>query len=514
MSLQIEDRYLGATPTEFIGAGRARLESQLKAQLAKMQREFTNKMETLAKQAGLPFIPTNPSQIPGFVAERLLKELNIPIPTKFTPDSLLQMAKALRIPQLPFPLPTRLPKNIADFVQQGLELAATQYGPQLLAYVGLGSVVPGLGNIIGVAIAIGKMAAELFKDIGKPYKEFSRYVCYGRLPGNDTLGSAIGDAPGKTPVEMIVYMQDRILRANVVRNTGFKAEKGRGEYYPDQVLQCVTNSTFFLRHKLYPASAGSADGATLPEVQSALRLFTQLKNEYSGALWEKETKDIHTAYLRRFEQLQNIGMEFKRIMDRPLPPAALSSRVALSNLSAEVNRLKHRVLQEVRTAGVAVQSHGKPVQKENLKQFAFATSMYSALDARHNEINRRSMISQGREPGRVDTLKENQFRFEMGQCDTKACEDRVRAKYGKATSTKPAPAPPPRLAAMQWKNWLKVARADQVARRPVTPPPPLPKLNPPGTPPQWAVWLNRVRQARRANKPVPFPPAIPAAWVK
>lgn len=525
-------------------AARAEVEGRIRGEVQKHvpglpniptspEQAFKMGANELAKRFGLPGIPTSPEQIPKAIAERIVKELNIPIPTKLSVDGLLSAARGLPI-KLPFPLPTKLPTTAKEFLEVGLELGARIFGPQVLAAVGLGAAVPGIGWAVSIGTVLVSFLSQFFGKVDPK----ARYWCAPdnprsrrmlRKPTGNEFTTRFQESVSKaTPVLQMAWYQAALSEAQGVRRNPAYMK----EFRPSMVNQCITAMQEALRRRIYPLVRGTT-GGTLAEVQYALAMFNWVKQAYPNVPMERESISVYNQLNARMAQLNAISASYNAVMTGKLPTATAAQT---SQSIGQLMLLINKVLGEMRTAATATQaSQTNPFwYKQNLANFALATAVYSQLDAKKNELIAKMNMQQGRKPlPRTEAgLKEQQFRFEFSGCGgNAACEAKIRAKYGKAPAPAPrpaaapapraptAPAPRPTVQQMQqtllqWKQWLKAAHAAQVRRAPVPPPPPLPKLNPPGTPPAWAVWMNRVRQARRANQPPPFPPAIPAAWVR
>lgn len=552
--MAIEDTAASAVKTEVNkglqrGLSKAQAEAEALASTAVKNavNRYKNELKRLAEPlssrgllnvVGVSGVPTSPSQIPAAAAGFISKELGIPIPTKLTPDGLLSAAKGLGL-SLPFPLPTKFPTNANDFIDLGLQTANQFFGPQLLTFVGLSGVVPG----VGWAVSVGKAIAALIEYFLSAKGEAkARYKCYPRgflagrqlRPGEQSFVKLFPEDIAKaTPVLQAAWYQAAMSEARGVQLTPTL----RSLYRKGAIQECVDDMRDVIR--LLGANAG---GGTSAETQYALRMFDWIKRAYPRVPLEPSSARIVEQLVARAAVLEKERVEVVDTLKIPVPVVRGKDPAAASRISQRLSAhmlLMGRVLTTVRDAAVHVQtSAGSPYwSKENLKSFAQITSRWNALEQRKFALiaAMNTAMAHKELPRTEAGLKTQQFRFELEGCGgNSTCEARVRIKYGSPPASAPpapaaAPAPAPRPAprqptltpqqrlqavAAQWRLWLKGARADQIARRPVRPPPPIGAQNPPGTPPVWVAWLAQARAAQAARRPVPFPPAIPAAWTR
>lgn len=341
-----------------------RLEAELARGQAVAERAMKDAGADVARELGVALpggIPTSPSQIGKATADAVLKELGIPIPIDLSADGLLKAAGLANV--FPFPLPTSLPKSVEEFIEQGLKLAAVQFGPQALAAIGLGSVVPGIGNVIGAAIALINLIGAM---MGGRREALSRYWCVSSLPQPYS-----STAPPPLPLFMVPYYQNVLFTAVAVTRDEQRMKRIR----EGVVIQCVSDQRMALR-KLWPMINGAPRSATLPDVQQALHMFKVTQDKFPGWKMEREAQNIHSQLTTRLAYLNGLGQEYERIMRH-----SLGGIVPLSVLLAEISKMEDQLAAEMRIAGVAAQGTQSIewMFKRNLAQFALATVLLARL---------------------------------------------------------------------------------------------------------------------------------------
>jgi hypothetical protein len=508
---------------------RRQAESQGRAELTKLTKSGRAELTKLTKRGvrevakalpalpSLPAIPTSPEE-----AIRMgLREAGLPDSPEAAVGLIMKEAGA----SVPFPIPIPLPESVGAAVLMGVEWAAQAYGPQVLAMIGLGSVVPGIGNAAGLIIGVAKLLADQgFAPAAVPRRAWECKSGYNYPPG----------IKGVTPILQMADAQTELIK---VKNHRLVHRKSN--YISGSRLGCDTRKTKEIKF-LHRLVVGSEKTATMPEINLALLAFDQYKKLgiRQAISFEPGSKQVVQALKGRRAGMFKLAADVRAFMKAP--PA--TTRGQISQKLGRLGLLERRVLAEVRIASIGVVRTAKDpsMKKKNLQQLAGYTRSFDTLNkVKQALIRQMNVAAGGKKEARTQTgNRAAMMRFEMDNCGgNAACEAKVRSRYGVAApsprSTAPRPAPtrtaPARarrvspkiqqrqkiMAAMAaWKNWLRGARSDQVARRPVRPPPPIGPRNPPGTPPAWAKWLAQARAAQAARRRVPFPPGIPAAWVR
>jgi hypothetical protein len=327
----------------------------------------------LAQRLGLPALPTSPEQLGKAMAAKITAELGIPVPTKLSVDGLLSAARA--IPGLPFPLPAKLPTDAQEFVELGLQVAVDYFGPQLLAAVGLGNIVPGIGNAVGVAVALVaylRFALEQ-EDLA------GRYFCW---PAWEQVGerrpayvAGAQSQPGIDRATLLLTM----ARAQATVSEAKRVQGSPGEarwYQPEMVSQCITDLQDLIRYRYYPMVEGSVQKTTLPEAQRALDMFELARFAHPWLLAESER--IMVELKNRLAHFQWLMSEHAAVTKASMP----TDRLGAAERVGRVIALKVQLEQEMQNAAVSAQLSG-PTQPywhtQNVAQFALATAYHNQL---------------------------------------------------------------------------------------------------------------------------------------
>ncbi len=361
-----------------------------------------------ATDLGLPAIPTQPDQIPLYAARQLVEELDIPIPTTLDANGLLAAARLLGSKiQLPFPLPTQIPQTVMQAVEQGLLIGAQLFGPQVLAAVGLGAAVPGVGWIASAGTILYKLISSYL--VSPP--SLDRYKCWpspgsfgstGIVPGSPTFMGQFGKdiwggrfpyplehrgGVNTSPMLLFVWAQASLSEALAVRGDQTRMK----EYHESMVLQCITNNRELIRHQLLPLVVTSIDDATAPEALGVLAMLGYLQASYSRPL-EYESVYLIEQLTKRVEFLQGTLNDYDAVLKHSDQTSGYDLTAHISDLMAVINKL----VGEMRIAGVAVQrSQLMPYWYEvNLAQFATVTSMYARLEQLKRDLVAKSMVGQ------------------------------------------------------------------------------------------------------------------------
>lgn len=342
----------------------------------------------IAKQAGLPSIPTSPKQVGRQAAEYVVEQLDIPVPRKFSPDELLSLAKLAPV-QLPFPLPVPLPTNVRDAVELGLRTAVQVVGPEVLAAVGLGSVVPGVGNAVGAAVALATVMVSMLQSEDPE----AIYTC--RVHNQEFYKMGNVNTHHATPLLMLAAKQLALAEAKKIRATpGARRpvrydRQGRPtkslEYNKTSVRQCITDLELLIRDRLGPMVKGSVRSTSLPMAMHALRVLEMAQALGQGL--EPAAQRTMSELRQRIETLQKLLKDYNALVSLPMPPA--SDRKAVGDRLTSLINVKKRLLDEVRRAAAAAQlSQNTMWQKPNVAQFAIATSMWNHLNEIQNELTK------------------------------------------------------------------------------------------------------------------------------
>lgn len=339
---------------------------------------FNQYKRELFEFVGIDRIPTDPKQIPTEIANLFLEEFNLPSIPKLTPEGLLneglKLLPRFSVP-LPFPLPTKIPTNLNDLIEVGLQLAYQQFGPQLLAMVGLGSAVPGIGNAVAFAVAI----LTQFLDTSKLPSDKVFYPCrlHGDIktnPFGDPCSNKRGSPPtdamihSATPLLTIATLQYLNIQALVVLQGNLKEPScpGRrsGKYDKTQILQCVTDTEFAIRDRYYPNVKNSAYSASLPMVKHALMIYDEAQKLINRNTFK--TSESKTSYTPRFEQesnwmidglkarkaqLETLANDIINLSKEPWTKDAFASASRIGKISA----LKERVIEETKSSAISAQ---------------------------------------------------------------------------------------------------------------------------------------------------------------
>jgi hypothetical protein len=412
----------------------------------------------LSRRAGLPNIPTSPGQITQQAAGYIATELGIPLPTSLSVDGLLSMAKNLPI-KLPFPIPVPFPTTVKAAVELGLRTAAQLIGPQVLAAIGLGSVVPGIGNAIGAMIAMGSMLVAFLKSEDPK----AVYFCRSTDPRSRALGDLYVQTA--TPLLTMAYRQLALSEAKkVLMDPALQSREGfvmtdsttgrtrtveGGKYAREGINQCITDMELLIRDRLGPVVRGTAASTPLPMVLHALTNFDLAQQTYPRM--QEQSQRVVAELKTRLAHLQKILSEYDFVTKTP--PPADTDRVGLAQRMGRVHWVEVEMLKEIQYASTAVQlstfppgtvlQDGAPAfaaqafwQKSNLEQLALATSMWSQLHALQAQLNARYNI--GRAP-KVTTQAAHEEQMRKWQ-------EAERGAYRPGLPTTPARPAPPRTA--------------------------------------------------------------------
>jgi len=444
----------------------------------------------------------------NYAEQAIQAETGIPVklPRKLTAKEIGKSIGAL--------IPTDVEGMIDSALTYGAQAAASAV-TTLLAGTAIGSVIPGLGTIVGLAAAIGVQALKkLMKSPPPPYQRKCKtdWPCPKMPPGLDAFGAIAWASNEIVPLSQVLAVEQS------------KRYCGTGK-----AMDC-RQWLSMVRSESLRAVRGTVQSMSLPEVIHAIR---KLKSAAPG-YWIYDIGRPGYAYLAT-----------KTVKWQPYAGSAESVDPLLAELNArfvalvslvqngvrviEPTRLSILLAAEMANAAVQVQAHQTP---ENIQWFAKLLQMRAGITAREAARIKAMEAEQAR--GR-DVAREK-LAGPGGAEAQRRHEEKMaawlRSQRGEAPpATKPivpvmrptppismrppltsAPARPP-APVSPWPSWFRVAFAAQRAGAPVSAPPPIPPALPPGLPPEWQAWADWTRTAQSRNLPIFPPPPIPLPWV-
>jgi hypothetical protein len=506
--------------------GKQQAEAAIHSQISKAENLGKQEAEKLLREqlakmgvpAGVPFaLPTELSAqgvadaayttAKNYAEQAIQAETGIPIklPRKLTAKEIGKSIGAL--------IPTDVEGVIDSALTYGAQAAASAV-TTLLAGTAIGSVIPGLGTIVGLAAAIGVQAfKKLLKSPPKPYQRKckTKWTC-PKMPADLDAFGAIAWASDQTVP---------LSRALAVEQSQHYCGTG-------PAMDCWTWLSE-LRAQALRSVQGTVQGMSLPEVIHAIG---KLQRAATGYWW-------FDAGVPGYEHLATYKVKwqpysgFSQSIDPLL--AELRARMAmLINLvqngerTIEPTRLSITLASEMAKAAVQIQNHQTP---ENIQWFAKLATMRAGITAREAARIKAMQAEQARGrdvareklagPGGAEAQRRHEeqmaawLRSERGEA---APAPKPIAPVMRSAPTitmrppiKSAPVRPP-APASPWPAWFRVAFAAQRASAPVPPPPPIPPVLPPGLPPEWQAWADWTRTAQSSNLPIFPPPPIPLPW--
>jgi hypothetical protein len=488
-------------------------------------------IQQTAAAAGLPGIPGGiPTSVGGAartgvrlgvqegkkLMEGELAKMGVPpvlafIPSDLTPegikDAAYSVAKTYAEKSLqsatgfPIKLPTKLtakaigrsvgaliPTDLEGVIDTGLAIgaqAAASAVTSLLVGAGIGSVIPGLGTIVGIGAALGVAALKgLVKGEPPKYLQKCKTKMYGGCPR----------PPALSALELLPWVDQRYHQA-IARE--LRAERDRTGCGAGETVTCLARLST-LRADAYHIAKTTPQVLGLPQLNRLIPLYERIDGiqTYQPA---DDVALILTAMKNRRALLQTLLVDPSRLT------------------GSQIVTLRWNLVTELNNAMVQMQYQPGP---ETTQWLGTLIRLYNGLQQREIALQQAQAAQQaaGRKLGAERMKDPAAVAAHERQILQLRCSDGDQTACAQFRSSPGAPAPrlpqaPPRTAPQNpWKAWLRVARSDQLARRPVTPPPAIPPQNLPGLPPAWSAWLNAARGAQQQRRPVPFPPAIPQAW--
>lgn len=370
---------------EELRASRASLEADLRAQ-AQAQIELTR------------------SEAQAYMAEELRKlglpPLPLSLPSSLTPESLAKAAtdggmsylEALARSELgvPIQLPRRLtledlgasigsviPTDLASVVDTGLFVASQGVAGALsglLAGAGIGSVVPGLGTLVGIATAIGfSVVKGLIVDLFEPETPAYRRVCEDRdvcvLPPQDgDVWQLLGWAATWYTASSKKY-----------------AEIQQREYCTGGGVHACLKSYGTIATAAAAALRYEPEKLTAPETAEILAVFKNVP--LASYKLDTGSNTVVLEWGRGF--YPKITDLLDRVRARQAYLAQLAERFgALYTLNAvAVRALQEDLLKEVRSTPSAVQqSQGRPLFAANVGQLMLAVAAFKVTSRRYMEL--------------------------------------------------------------------------------------------------------------------------------
>jgi hypothetical protein len=383
--------------------------------------------------------------------------------TKTYAESTIQSATGY-----PIPLPDELsvegigkavvgliPTDIEGLIDTGLAFGAQAAASALtsvLAGAGVGSVIPGLGTVVGLAVGIGVMALkDLIEGEPPPYQ----VPCTGRV------------AHDKPPTNMDAFaLQLWALTRyqNVAHIYAFKqrtADTETGYCQGGQISQVLSYYGSIMK-KLYDLSKDTPKVMGWAQVNATIASYEKFiaESKYATVLKDgtrvpaSESLDPKLRQVRLFAHME-VPRLLYALKQRKVELAKFLShgRNVLANVKIddegrvsgphqEVHVLRWALVTEMGKA--ALQAQNQPTA-QNKTWFANLTKMYrsmadleanirlaAARTMRLGQARARSRLTTGTAAQQKAVLTAHEaemMKFELGQCGNKACEDRVRKKY-------------------------------------------------------------------------------------
>lgn len=366
-------------------------QAQLEADLAARRRE----LERLPPQAAEGY------------KQDLLKELGVPpglpisLPSDLTPEGIAKAAvdggmgyveglihaefgisislpRKFTVEELGRAIGSMLPTSLDALVDQTLLIASQAVAStltSLLAGAGVGSVIPGLGTLVGIGAAFGVMAIKgLFGEEPPPYTR----VCARSYTCETPQLSVWLRDNGQTPLNLLAWSRDAYMHAS----NAYAFEQANKYCQGGQTGGCVRYLGELMR-AVAKASLNTPYQMTWPEVEAALpvlenssQIYYELNpsnnkvetTTYAGHAGVGEGDQVLAQLRWRREHLLNLGQGI----------------LQLSTLNEQQTReLQLRLLEEVSRHAVAVQnSQGTALFEKNKRELAAMSMGFQAATGR------------------------------------------------------------------------------------------------------------------------------------
>lgn len=364
------------------------------------------------RPAGLPKLPQLPAGLPKLPPIPLPKGVpNIPVavPTSFTPKGVADAAYnsgkqfAERAIQqrtgIPISLPSKLtageiaksigsvfPTDVGQAVDLALNIgaqAASQALTGLLAGAGVGSVIPGLGTVVGIGVALGINA---IKNVLKEEPPPGRRKC-------ETKWDAKPPPPGINAFQLIAWAsRERVPLSRAIADEQARRMCGVGP------ALTYSSALGLMRREGIETAMGSARNMSLPDVAAALQALRGIPDgawHYSTRPGPTEGKIIWDRYT-----WPDLGKLIGELRSRQGFLVGLLSRTLKIPTATrpQLSILRPQLVQEVATAARAYQAARTPANLQWLRRLATALQ---SLDGRDQALQRQmhAQLAQARARG-------------------------------------------------------------------------------------------------------------------
>lgn len=327
-------------------------------------------------------------------AQAALKRMNIPtslpvqLPSSLTPEGVadaayrtgkgyvenlvrqktgipIELPRKLSLGELERSVTGLLPKNAAEALELGLAIG-TQYAASavtsLLVGAGIGSVVPGLGTIVGIGVALGVQALRgALEEKPQPYAR----ECKTQPP------AAFCQFPPVAPIDLIPWIAN--AQANVdglLANEQAKSFCGRGPLVEcSAVLGTVGREAVRFTRSTVPQ-------LNLPQLQRLIPMYERApttrrifdhrtrKIVWAPSETQRDMGEILQAMHRRHAQLVSIAQRAARVATLPM---------------AQVAQLRWELVREIGNAAQQYQNQPTP---ENQQWLALVAHSIRAVEQR------------------------------------------------------------------------------------------------------------------------------------
>jgi len=340
--------------------------------------------------AGFPRLPAGLPKLPAVPLPRGVPNIPVAVPTSFTPKGVADAAyntgkqfaerEIQQATGIPITLPSKLtageiaksigsvfPTDVGEAVDLALNIgaqAASQALTGLLAGAGLGSVVPGLGTVVGIGVALGVAA---IKNALKEEPPPGRRKC-------STKWDAKPPPPGINAFQLIGWAtRERVPLSRAIADEQARRMCGVG---PALTYESALGT---MRREAIATALGSARNMSLPDVIAALG---ELRGIPDGAwhfstrpgptekqiIWDRYADDLP----KIVAQLQARQSQLVQLLAQTLKlPSASRAQLAV---------LRPQLVSEVATAARAFQTARTPQNAQWLRRLATALQALGARD--------------------------------------------------------------------------------------------------------------------------------------